>query len=413
MAGASVCGTVLALMTATGQQCMMGPTGGVHVATLRVPVQPRLLRWARERAGLEIADLQRRFPRYPQWEEGTLAPTLRQLERLAGVARVPLGYLFLASPPRETLPVPDYRSVAGRASRPRPSPELLDTLRICRERQDWFRNRLRELGEKPLSFVRSVTLADDADHVAATIRRRLGFDVGERRGMGSWSLALRRFVEQVESIGVLVMISGVVGNNTHRPLGPDEFRGFAMVDDLAPLIFVNGADSRAAQIFTLAHELAHVWLGESALSDLRPESPAGNRVERWCNRVAAELLVPAAELERRLDTRSDPEGSLGELARTFKVSTLVVLCRLRDLGFLPGDRFRDLYAAERERWRSLPRGAGGNFFNTLPVRTSKRFTRELIASTLEGRTLYRDALRMLGIRKQATFRDLGESLGVL
>ncbi|MDO4718988.1 MAG: ImmA/IrrE family metallo-endopeptidase, partial [Propionibacteriaceae bacterium] len=145
--------------------------------------------------------------------------------------------------------------------------------------------------------------------------------------------------------------SGIVGGNTHRRLNPEEFRGFALCDPYAPLIFVNGADTKAAQIFTLIHELAHIWLGDSALSDAALAAKDGEAAELWCNEVAAEVLVPLATLR----------------------------------GDCPG---------------------------TQPMRLSGEFARAVIADTLAGSTSYREAYRLLGTTKHSTFEKLAKKLKV-
>ena len=379
---------------------------------MRVEVKPELLTWARERAGSSLATLSERFPRLDGWERGEERPTLKQLEDFARATHAPVGYLFLQEPPIERVPIPDFRTGANRRLG-RPSPDLLDTVYMCQQRQEWYRDFARSTGEGPLPFVGSVRPMADVAATAADLRRALGFDVEERRQVSTWTEALRRFIDQAEGLGILVMCNGVVLNNNRRRLDPDEFRGFAMADDLAPLVFVNGADTKAAQMFTLAHELAHIWLGQSAVSDAQASLLPENEVERWCNRVAAELLVPIALLRDEYQESAGLKSEVDRLARRFKVSTLVVLRRIYDAGALTGDQFWRAYQEELAGLQAIQRGSGGNFYLTQGARLSKRFARALVASTLEGQTLHRDALRLLGFSKVSTFHELGRSLGVV
>ncbi|HBL28689.1 MAG TPA: DNA-binding protein [Acidobacteria bacterium] len=378
---------------------------------MRTAVRPEMLRWARERAGLGLASLAGRFPRLAAWESGEENPTLKQIERFAKATHAPVGYLFLPKPPVERVPIPDFRT-AGNERLQQPSPDLLDTIYICQQRQDWYRDFARTTGEAPLPFVGSLQLTSDVEVAAARLRSALGLDLEERRQLRTWTDALRRFIEQADALGVLVMVSGVVGSNNQRTLDPEEFRGFALADPFAPLVFINGADTKAAQMFTLAHELAHLWLGRSALSDTAPISAPTNRVEIWCNQVAAELLVPLALLRQEYRKDAELQGEVNRLARQFKVSTLVILRRIHDAGGLTRDQLWEAYREELQRLRALPRGSGGDFYLTLAARVSRRFARALVVSTLEGQTLYRDSLRMLGFSKLSTFHELGRNLGM-
>ncbi len=378
---------------------------------MRATVKREMLRWARERAELTLDALAKRMhvqpDRVEDWEEsGTL--TLKQLEKLARSTYTPVGYLFLQEPPVERLPIPDLRTVGNRGIG-HPSPNLLDTIHICQQRQAWYRDYLRSDGARPREFVGSVSVGASVVRTAQAIGQKLNFDLDARRRLPTWADALRQFIERADGAGILVMCSGVVRNNNRRRLDPEEFRGFAMADPLAPLVFINGADSKAAQMFTLAHELAHIWAGESAVSDIDARVEPSNRVEQWCNQVAAELLVPLEVLQAQIQSGGVLMDEVARLARQFKVSTLVILLRMFESKRLSREAFRHAYEAELARLRGR-KGSGGDFYLTQAARAGKRFARALVADTLEGHTLYRDALQLLGISKVETFHELGRSL---
>ena len=375
---------------------------------LRVEVNPERLRWARDRAGLDADRLTRKFPKYEEWEAGTARPTLKQLEAVAKATHAPVGLFFMSEPWDEPVPIPDFR-VLGNRPMSRPSVDLLETVYLYQQRQEWYRDFARLERIDPPALVRIATTRSDVETTARMMREALGFDVDQRSRLSTWVGALRLFVAQADASGILVMVNGIVGNNTTRRLDPAEFRGFALADDLAPLVFVNGADTKAAQMFTLAHELAHICLGESALSDIEAVVKPSHSIERWCDRVAAELLVPGAILANEFRAGVDLSAEVNRLARYFKVSTLVVLRRVFDLGALDREAFEAAYWGELDRLATVSQ-SGGNFHPTLRMRVGRRFGQALVDSTLGGRTSFTESFRLLGIRKSSTLRRFAASL---
>lgn len=378
---------------------------------MRVQVRPELIQWACVRAGYGEAALTKRFPRLREWQRGEAEPTFKQLETFAQATHTPFGYFFLPEPPVEQVPIPDFRTI-GNALIERPTPNLLDTIYVCQQRQEWYREYCRTTGEQPLPFIGSVRRTDDVVAAAERIRTAIGFSVEERRQIGRWTDALRRFIEQADVLGILVMVNGVVGSNNRRKLDPAEFRGFALSDPLAPLVFINGADTKAAQMFTLAHELVHLWLAETGLSDVDPVTTPSNDVEIWCNQVAAELLVPLAVLRETYQPHANLREEVSRLARAFKVSTLVILRRIHDAGGLTREQLWAEYEAELTRLRQIDRPSGGDFYLTTAARVGKRFARAVVSAALEGRSSFTEAFRLLGFKKMSTFHELGVSLGV-
>lgn len=381
--------------------------------TVRVDVNAAFFPWAVARARGEMAEFVERFPKLPEWMSGAHKPTLKQLQRFAAATHAPVGFFFLPAPPQETLPLPDFRTLGG-AALPAPSADLLDTIYVCQQRQDWYRDFTRAMGSSSLPFVGSLT-AETAPRVAARqITETLGFSVAQRKACSTWAEALRHFVAQCEDSGILVMVSGIVGSNTRRVLDPAEFRGFCLVDSWAPVVFVNGTDSKSAQMFTLVHELAHLWLGEPGVSNATLVAASGRETEVWCNAVAAEVLVPLEELRRELQPTRPLDDEVSRLCKLFKVSSLVMLRRLFDLGALSRSEFDSAYGKELSNLAQIKEQSpgGGNFYNTEAVRVSKRFASALLVSTLEGNTLFRDAARLLGIKNVSTLNEFAVRLGV-
>jgi Zn-dependent peptidase ImmA (M78 family) len=386
--------------------------------SVRVEVRPRVLEWARARSGIDDEVWGQRFPRYAAWLAGEAAPTLKQLEDFARKTHTPVGFLFLEEPPVETVPIPDFRTISDRpvaAAGEVVSADLLDVIYACERRQEWYRDNQLLEGEPPLPFVDIASTTDAVDDVAGQMRQVLDWTAHSRAVCRTSDAALTWLREHAEAAGVLVMISGIVGSNTRRTLDPQEFRGFALVDRHAAVVFVNGADSKAAQVFTLAHELAHLWLGETALSDLDPQSIRSNAVERWCNQVAAEFLVPMTEFRQRFDALAELRTQLGPLAEHFRVSSQVILGRIREAGALTWGEYLTELDVERQRVAAFlaDRGGGGNYYNTKPVQVSRRFASALIASAKEGRTPYTTAFRLLDVKKESTFDGLADRLGVV
>jgi len=377
----------------------------------RVEIKPDLYQWAIRRSGQKTKDITARFPKLNDWIAGNSCPTLKQLEKFANTTSTPVGYLFLTSPPDEKVPIPDYRKTIT-TSRNLPSPDLLETIYICQQRQEWYRDFSRSMGDEPLPFVGKVTINDDIVRTATEIRKALSMDIDERSNLPTWTEALRRFITQADTIGILVMVNGVVGSNNYRKLDPQEFRGFALSDDIAPLVFINGADTKAAQMFTLAHEISHIWLGNSALSDAEASEIPNNEIEQWCNKVAAELLVPLDVIRKEYRKDNPIPREMARLAKYFKVSTLVILRRIHDAGGLSQNQMWQAYKNELQRLQKMPGGSGGDFYLTQIARVSKRFAQALVISTLEGQTLYTDAFHLLGFSKLETFQNLGQRVGV-
>ena len=386
----------------------------------KISLQPSVLQWARERARVSRDELARKMQvgvdRVVEWEEnGNIS--IAQADRLAERTHTPLGLLYLSKPPEDNLPIPDFRTRHVDTSALRPSLDLLETVYAMQRRQDWMRDDLIESGAEPLEFVGGFSRTYSHVDVASAMRDVLQIPDGWAENISTWIAALRFLRSRFDAAGVLVVFNGVVGNSTSRRLDPDEFQGFALVDEYAPLIFVNNADFIAAKMFTLVHELAHVFVGESGVSRFESMQPSQNDTERFCDQAAAEFLVPESSFRDlwNLVGRNTlaPAGVPFEsIAHRFKVSAIVAARRALDLELIDFDTFYAFYEDHKQQGGAVqPTIDGGNFWNTQRWRIGPRFAAAVARAVKEGRLLYREAYNLTGL-KGRTFEDMPERMGI-
>ena len=368
-------------------------------------ISPQMLAWARERQHAKEESLARslhlKVGKLREWERGEAMPTLRQAERLAELLKVPLPFLYLKNPPSVELPLPDRRTKALR-QHPSPSSDFVDAANAVKRKQDWYRDYRTSQSLPELDFIASCRVDDSPLVVAGKLRDGFGLPADHYRAAKGWADHLSRLARAAEAVGILVFRSGIVGNNTRRTLDVDEFRGMAFSDKIAPAVFINARDSVSAQVFTLAHELAHLWIGESAATDadVADEDIASwSETERFCDKVATEFLVPAASFGSDWESMADSVEALQRLPQLYRVSAIMVLRRAHELGLVSRAMFFDRLREERNRKLVVENGRkGGSFYNNFTSRNGRLLVGSVFESVIEGRTLYREAAAVLEIK---------------
>lgn len=359
-------------------------------------INPAILSWSRQRAGLSVAEIAKRLTvpsaRVTDWEGGQILPTFNQAQRWAVIAHIPFGFLFLKTPPQENISIPDLRTVDGVFPNV-PSLNLIDTVRDVLRKRDWYLEYLQGHERSPLSFVGRFNRCSPIKDVVTDIRHVLG--VTDDFARMSYEDYFRALVSGAEEAGILVMRSGVALGNTHRKLDVSEFRGFAISNALAPVVFINSADAPTARLFTLMHELAHIWIGSTGVSD--GNSHSARQEEAFCNAVAGEFLAPELIFRTHWDSNAYWEENLVPMAGRFRVSALVIARRARDLGYISSDEYGAYYRRILQAYRDKD-GSGGDYYRTAAIRNSTRLSKAVLAAAQSGRILLRDAGKLLGVQ---------------
>lgn len=361
-----------------------------------------IIRWAIERAGFDLQTYIAGNPKIEKWLQGQKAPTLKQLESFSKKVHVPLGYLFLEEPPQESLDFPFFRT--GKNPSRNVSLNTYEMVQTLQERQEWLSGYMKDNDYTPLSFVGRFADNQAYTEIVDDIRNTLGLAPDWASVHRTWEDALRDLSIRIEEAGIITTFSGYVGYNNNRPIDVDECRGFVLVDEYCPFLFVNTNDAKSAQMFTILHELAHIWIGQSAGFSNDHLLPADDGLEKLCDLVAAEFLVPERLLEEQM-AGSSP--SIPMLSRRFKVSPIVIGRRMLDLGYMEKEEFFDFYYT-RMRWakKQIDDQEGrGNFYTTALRRSSPRFTSFVNIATRENALSYRDAYHLMGL-KGSTYHTL-------
>lgn len=359
-------------------------------------INPQIFNWARARAQVSEEDLSHslgvKLEKVIDWSSGAQKPTFGQAQKLANKLHIPFAFFFLPAPPQDALPIPDLRT-HGNHGVADISIDLKDTIASVVKRQAWFKEYLKDQDTEALGFIGSFTVNDDPRDVAQNIRKTLRLEDLNPRGL-NWEEYQRKIVEAAEAAGILVMRSGIVENNTHRPLSVSEFRGFAISDSYAPVVFVNLRDAPSARLFTLLHELAHLWLGQSGVSS--GSAIEGRREEQFCNAVAGEFLAPTIDVIAMWNQHKELNDNVSDIARVFHVSRYVIIRRAFDLGLVSYDIYQDYYKELIHQFNNAD-GGGGNFYAIAKNKNSALFSKVLLNETLSGRVLLRDAGKLLGV----------------
>jgi Zn-dependent peptidase ImmA (M78 family) len=379
---------------------------------------PEVFRWARESVGLNLGEAAKALHIKPDSLEAVEAgaePSRPLLLRMTQVYRRSLLTFYLPAPPKKGNRGHDFRTVVpGQYVDAEVEIDVL--IRDLLARQSVVRSVLEADDEiKPVPFVGSVTMDQGVERVAEAIQQALGFERGQFRAYATTEQAFAFLRSLAERVGVFVLLIGNLGSH-HTAIPVGAFRGFAIADPLAPFVVINDQDAKTAWSFTLLHELAHLWLGETGVSGGMPE----HRVEQFCNSVAAEVLVPSGELAALKVEGLGFEQQLEVISRqadAWNVSRLMVAYGLLRVGRIDhgnwqalDGKFRQIWQAERAREKELARAkkTKGPTYYTLRRHRLGRAMLSFASQALNTGTLTPSkAAQVLGVAPRSVFPLLG------
>lgn len=370
---------------------------------MRNTPNPEVIAWAIDRCGKTPTDFKSISTRVQEWIDGVgKPPTAKQIEKLAKATHVLMVYFYEDEIPDMSLQIPDFRTMDSKAPS-RPSPELYDVINQALSRQDWLSEYLEDTGQDPIPFIgcckEVANISDCAVKMWELLHLKPGWARGKRGG-----IAVKFLRDHIEALGVYVYAGSYFGNSTTRAFDEKEFRGFVLTDAFAPIIFLNTRDAYSAQLFTLAHEFAHLLFNESGVDDAIPGKEDGSKEDR-CNALAAEFLVPASLLHPAFD-EMNIDDAIKELENLTGASEIVVLRRAKDLGRISQTEFFARYESYmRELAQRLDRKEKRNKADGIPSPYTLQknhlgglFTETIFTALKSEYLLFSDAYRLTGMK---------------
>jgi Zn-dependent peptidase ImmA (M78 family) len=394
-------------------------------------VNPDILRWARETAGFTAEDAVKvlnlndargvsAVERLAALESGVNEPTRPLLLRMAKQYRRPLLAFYMSAPPRKGDRGQDFRTLPDGCSASEAA--LLDALiRDIQVRQSMVRAIIEDEEEvEPLPFIGSAKVSDGVPAILASIREVVQFDLDDFRGRSTPSEAFALLRDKVEAAGIFVMLIGNLGSH-HTAIDLDVFRGFALADEIAPFVIINDQDAHSAWSFTLVHELVHLWLGQTGVSGLRAEKA----IERFCNDVASEFLLPSQELKGLHFDETDITNAqrlISDFAAERRLSSSMVVYKLFRTNLISQDTWEHLSRVYRRLWldkrseermKSKGKESGGpNYFIVRRHRVGRTLINFIGRMMASGAVTTTKAGKILGVKSSnvQTLIDAGRSI---
>ena len=379
-------------------------------------ITPELLKWARQTAKLTVNELSLKLrtkeKRVQDWENGNDYPTITQLEKVSKFCRRPLSVFYLPEPPEDFQTLRDFRKADQQRDY---STALTFIIRDIQRKQKWLSGILNEEGENELDFIGRFNSKSSVIEVAADIKRELEIDISNNDDN-----ALNHWITKIERKGVFISLTSNI--HSHLLIDKEEVKGFVLSDKYAPFIFINTSDSKNSQLFTLVHELVHIWINVSGLSafeviDFRNESEKFDPLELFSNEVTAEILMPRNEVLREYKAFDQTQDYIEKKSKFFNVSSFAMIVRLLNLDIITlaqyttfKKAFLELYMDYLDKQKNKPKPTGGPNYYILQIRKNSRLFSHYVYSCYKtGKITGYDASNLLEI-KISGFRKLEQFL---